>query len=174
MSLSPVELASLWKQRDEIFMCVAKRGATLKFIEADLRTEGVNDVLRDKKENVEVWAGTLKYLMREGTDWERMVLKLYHLDRGEPLPVDLKGRAIYYVGPVDPIGDEVVGPAGPTTSTDVLQVLPEQPAGPCRTLQLLRRILGDGSWGVIPASKSTRCPVGKQEEKAHCVAARHV
>ena len=31
MSLSPVELASLWKQRDEIFMCVAKRGATLKF-----------------------------------------------------------------------------------------------------------------------------------------------
>ncbi|EAS49618.1 putative fumarate hydratase [Aurantimonas manganoxydans SI85-9A1] len=39
------------------------------------------------------------------------------LDRGEPLPVDLKGRAIYYVGPVDPIGDEVVGPAGPTTST---------------------------------------------------------
>ena len=85
MSLSPVELASLWKQRDEIFMCVAKRGATLKFIEADLRTEGVNDVLRDKKENVEVWAGTLTYLMREGTDWERMVLKLYHLDRGEPL-----------------------------------------------------------------------------------------
>ena len=56
MSLSPVELASLWKQRDEIFMCVAKRGATLKLIEADLRTEGVNDVLRDKKENVEVWA----------------------------------------------------------------------------------------------------------------------
>ena len=54
MSLSPVELASLWKQRDEIFMCVGR--ATLKFIEADFRTEGVNDVLRDKKENVEVWA----------------------------------------------------------------------------------------------------------------------
>lgn len=39
------------------------------------------------------------------------------LDRGEALPVDLKGRAIYYVGPVDPVGDEVIGPAGPTTST---------------------------------------------------------
>ncbi len=39
------------------------------------------------------------------------------LDAGEPLPVDLKGRFIYYVGPVDPVGDEVVGPAGPTTST---------------------------------------------------------
>ncbi|MDA8694247.1 fumarate hydratase [Pseudomonadales bacterium] len=39
------------------------------------------------------------------------------LNRGESLPVDLKGRFIYYVGPVDPIGDEVVGPAGPTTST---------------------------------------------------------
>ncbi|MCB1469239.1 MAG: fumarate hydratase [Rhizobiaceae bacterium] len=39
------------------------------------------------------------------------------LDRGESLPVDLHGRAIYYVGPVDPVGDEVIGPAGPTTST---------------------------------------------------------
>ena len=39
------------------------------------------------------------------------------LAKGEPLPVDMKGRFIYYVGPVDPIGDEVVGPAGPTTAT---------------------------------------------------------
>ncbi|MBR9798940.1 MAG: fumarate hydratase [Gammaproteobacteria bacterium] len=39
------------------------------------------------------------------------------LARGEQLPVDLKGRFIYYVGPVDPIRDEVVGPAGPTTAT---------------------------------------------------------
>jgi fumarate hydratase, class I len=39
--------------------------------------------------------------------------------KGEPLPegVDFNGRFIYYVGPVDPVGDEVVGPAGPTTST---------------------------------------------------------
>jgi len=36
---------------------------------------------------------------------------------GEELPVDLKGRFIYYVGPVDPVRDEVVGPAGPTTAT---------------------------------------------------------
>ncbi len=39
------------------------------------------------------------------------------LNRGEALPVDLKGRFIYYVGPVDPVRDEVVGPAGPTTAT---------------------------------------------------------
>lgn len=39
------------------------------------------------------------------------------LARGEPLPVEFKGRAIYYVGPVDPIKGEVVGPAGPTTAT---------------------------------------------------------
>jgi fumarate hydratase class I len=41
------------------------------------------------------------------------------LDRGEALPegVDLTNRFIYYVGPVDPVGDEVVGPAGPTTAT---------------------------------------------------------
>ncbi|MFT7406267.1 fumarate hydratase [Zhongshania sp.] len=39
------------------------------------------------------------------------------LARGEKLPVDMKGRFIYYVGPVDPVRDEVVGPAGPTTAT---------------------------------------------------------
>ncbi|WP_300318629.1 fumarate hydratase [Idiomarina sp.] len=39
------------------------------------------------------------------------------LDKGEELPVDFNNRFIYYVGPVDPVGDEVVGPAGPTTST---------------------------------------------------------
>lgn len=39
------------------------------------------------------------------------------LAKGEKLPVDFKNRAIYYVGPVDPVRDEVVGPAGPTTAT---------------------------------------------------------
>ncbi|WP_417251729.1 fumarate hydratase [Castellaniella sp.] len=39
------------------------------------------------------------------------------LARGESLPVDFAGRVIYYVGPVSPVRDEVVGPAGPTTST---------------------------------------------------------
>jgi fumarate hydratase class I len=39
------------------------------------------------------------------------------LAKGEPLPVDFKNRVIYYVGPVDPVGDEAVGPAGPTTAT---------------------------------------------------------
>lgn len=37
--------------------------------------------------------------------------------KGEELPVDFTNRFIYYVGPVDPVGDEVVGPAGPTTAT---------------------------------------------------------
>ncbi|MEW5904797.1 MAG: fumarate hydratase [Pseudomonadota bacterium] len=39
------------------------------------------------------------------------------LAKGEKLPVDFNGRFIYYVGPVDPVRDEVVGPAGPTTAT---------------------------------------------------------
>ena len=39
------------------------------------------------------------------------------LANNEQLPVDLTGRFIYYVGPVDPVRDEVVGPAGPTTAT---------------------------------------------------------
>ena len=39
------------------------------------------------------------------------------LARGEKLPVDFANRTIYYVGPVDPVRDEAVGPAGPTTAT---------------------------------------------------------
>ncbi|MDX9717039.1 MAG: fumarate hydratase [Thauera sp.] len=39
------------------------------------------------------------------------------LEKGEKLPVDFTNRVIYYVGPVDPVRDEVVGPAGPTTAT---------------------------------------------------------
>src|SRR5271157_4012775 len=39
------------------------------------------------------------------------------LKRGEKLPVDFRNRFIYYVGPVDPVREEVVGPAGPTTAT---------------------------------------------------------
>jgi fumarate hydratase class I len=39
------------------------------------------------------------------------------LAKGEELPVSFRDRVIYYVGPVDPVGDEVVGPAGPTTAT---------------------------------------------------------
>ena len=39
------------------------------------------------------------------------------LNRGEPLPVDFTNRLIYYVGPVDAVRDEAVGPAGPTTAT---------------------------------------------------------
>jgi fumarate hydratase, class I len=39
------------------------------------------------------------------------------LAAGQELPVSFKGRMIYYVGPVDPVGEEIVGPAGPTTAT---------------------------------------------------------
>jgi len=39
------------------------------------------------------------------------------LAKGEKLPVDFTNRVIYYVGPVDPVPGEVVGPAGPTTAT---------------------------------------------------------
>jgi fumarate hydratase class I len=39
------------------------------------------------------------------------------MQKGEKLPVDFTNRFIYYVGPVDPVRDEVVGPAGPTTSS---------------------------------------------------------
>ncbi len=47
----------------------------------------------------------------------KRIVDLLDSGRGLPAGVDLNGRFIYYVGPVDPVNDEVVGPAGPTTAT---------------------------------------------------------
>ncbi len=47
----------------------------------------------------------------------KRMIELYKSGQGLPEGVDLKGKFIYYVGPVDPVRDEVVGPAGPTTAT---------------------------------------------------------
>ena len=47
----------------------------------------------------------------------KRIRDLFEAGEGLPEGVDLEGRFIYYVGPVDPVGDEVVGPAGPTTAT---------------------------------------------------------
>ncbi len=47
----------------------------------------------------------------------KRIAELFANGQGLPHGVDLKGKFIYYVGPVDPVRDEVVGPAGPTTAT---------------------------------------------------------
>ncbi|HZP89149.1 MAG TPA: fumarate hydratase [Burkholderiales bacterium] len=47
----------------------------------------------------------------------KRIADLFAKGQGLPEGVDLRGRFIYYVGPVDPVRDEVVGPAGPTTAT---------------------------------------------------------
>ena len=76
------------------------------------------------------------------------------LSRGEPLPegVDLKDRFIYYVGPVDPVGDEVVGPAGPTTAT--------------RMDKFTDQVLAEtGLIGMV--GKAERGPVGIEAIKRH-------
>jgi fumarate hydratase class I len=78
-------------------------------------------------EEVQSWkAGELlllcgKLLTGRDAAHKRMVETLA---RGEALPVPLKNRAIYYVGPVDPIKGEAVGPAGPTTSTRMDKFMP--------------------------------------------------
>jgi len=72
--------------------------------------------------------------------------------RGEELPVDLKGKFIYYVGPVDPVRDEVVGPAGPTTAT--------------RMDKFTETVLAKtGLYGMI--GKSERGPAGIEAIKKH-------
>jgi fumarate hydratase class I len=47
----------------------------------------------------------------------KRIADLYASGKGLPPGVDFTNRVIYYVGPVDPVRDEVVGPAGPTTAT---------------------------------------------------------
>jgi fumarate hydratase class I len=73
------------------------------------------------------------------------------LDRGEPLPVDLAGRFIYYVGPVDPVAGEVVGPAGPTTAT--------------RMDKFTDRILSQGLLGMV--GKAERGPEAIEAIRRH-------
>ncbi|RDB43135.1 fumarate hydratase [Halomonas sp. DQ26W] len=78
----------------------------------DLDTVTPNDVLTWQPGDTLLLNG--KLLTGRDAAHKRMVEMLA---KGESLPVDLKGRFIYYVGPVDPVRDEVVGPAGPTTAT---------------------------------------------------------
>jgi fumarate hydratase class I len=88
----------------------------------ELQTKGVRMVDLDAlgKEEMATWrAGETLLLsgkMLTGRDAaHKRIVDL--IDAGKPLPVDLRGRVIYYVGPVRAVRDEVVGPAGPTTSS---------------------------------------------------------
>ena len=75
------------------------------------------------------------------------------MDRGEPMPngVDFDGRFIYYVGPVDAVRDEAVGPAGPTTAT--------------RMDKFTERMLGTGLLGMV--GKAERGPDAIEEIRKH-------
>ncbi len=85
---------------------------TSKGRRVDLATVTQADVITWKPGEVLLLNG--KILTGRDAAHKRMVGML---DKGESLPVDFRGRFIYYVGPVDPVRDEVVGPAGPTTAT---------------------------------------------------------
>jgi fumarate hydratase class I len=97
------------------------------------------------------------------------------LKRGERLPVDFRERAIYYVGPVDPVRDEVVGPAGPTTgsrmdpytermlaATDLLVMIGKAERGPDAIAAIKKHgaayliAVGGAAYLVAKAIKSAR------------------
>lgn len=82
----------------------------------------------------------------------KRMIELYKSGKGLPNGVDLKGKFIYYVGPVDPVRDEVVGPAGPTTATRMDKF----------TEDLLAY---SGLYGMI--GKAERGPVGIEAIKKH-------
>ncbi|HZP11390.1 MAG TPA: fumarate hydratase [Nevskiaceae bacterium] len=86
----------------------------------DLKSATRVDLDQLTKEQVAAWKPGQKLLlngkMLTGRDAaHKRIADL--LGKGQKLPVDFTNRVIYYVGPVDPVRDEVVGPAGPTTAT---------------------------------------------------------
>lgn len=108
----------------------------------DVIKVNVNDLTKEKLAQFKIGDTLLlsgKILTGRDAAHKRMVDML---DKGEPLPVDLQNRFIYYVGPVDAVGDEVVGPAGPTTAT--------------RMDKFTDRVLDQGLIGMI--GKSERSP----------------
>jgi len=74
------------------------------------------------------------------------------LAKGEKLPVDFTNRVIYYVGPVDPVRDEVMGPAGPTTATRMDKFT---------EMMLAQTVL------IAMIGKSERCPVAIEAIRKH-------
>ena len=88
--------------------------------QADAATATRVDLNTLTKEQVAAWKPGQKLLlngrMLTGRDAaHKRIADL--MAKGEKLPVDFANRVIYYVGPVDPVRDEAVGPAGPTTAT---------------------------------------------------------
>ena len=89
----------------------------LTYSPASARRGDLNQVTREEVQSWkpgEVILLSGKLLTGRNAAHQRMVDML---NRGEKLPVDFTDRFIYYVGPVDPVAGEVVGPAGPTTAT---------------------------------------------------------
>ena len=84
------------------------------------RRAGASTSTRSRREEVASWKPgetlLLNGKMLTGRDAAHKRIQDM-LARGEKLPVDFTNRVIYYVGPVDPVRDEAVGPAGPTTAT---------------------------------------------------------
>ncbi|WP_019520725.1 fumarate hydratase [Faucicola boevrei] len=114
----------------------------VEFGSNDVIRVNVNELTKEKLSQFKIGDTLLlsgKILTGRDAAHKRMVDML---DKGEQLPVELKNRFIYYVGPVDAVGDEVVGPAGPTTST--------------RMDKFTDKILQQGLIGMI--GKSERSP----------------
>nr|WP_315041064.1 fumarate hydratase [uncultured Moraxella sp.] len=89
----------------------------VEFGSDDVIRVNVNELTKEKLSQFKIGDTLLlngKILTGRDAAHKRMVDML---NKGEALPVELQNRFIYYVGPVDAVGDEVVGPAGPTTST---------------------------------------------------------
>jgi len=86
-------------------------------IDDSVRRVNVNDITKDEIQDWKTGETVLlsgKILTGRDAAHKRLVDMI---NKGEELPCDFTNRFIYYVGPVDPVREEVVGPAGPTTAT---------------------------------------------------------
>ena len=109
------------------------------------------------REEIESWKPgetlLLNGTMLTGRDAaHKRMIELYRSGKGLPAGVDLEGKMIYYVGPVDPVREEVVGPAGPTTATRMDKFTDEL-------------LANSGLFGMI--GKAERGPAGIAAIKKH-------
>ena len=96
------------------------REASIKTIKVNLDTLTKDDVAKWRSGDILLLSG--KILTGRDAAHKRMIEML---DKGEKLPVNFDNKFIYYVGPVDPVRDEAVGPAGPTTATRMDKFTPQ-------------------------------------------------
>ncbi|WP_092403084.1 MULTISPECIES: fumarate hydratase [Candidatus Ichthyocystis] len=110
-SLDGTNVASFQEPDLSIWPEISLSDTRVEATSVNLDTLTKNDIAKWKAGQNLLLSGTL-YTARDAA--HKRIQDI--INAGQKLPFDLKGKVVYYVGPVDPVRDEIIGPAGPTTA----------------------------------------------------------